>query len=162
MSSDRHKQQRVTNDESRMSVAIRHVVETHMQQQYEADQILALDEDYSTTGNGLLVAVEREWFRQYRELQEEIAALPAPVDPDPIAASRGWGVYQLLDRLGETFYVGMTGTPKRRLAKHRSEFGELISSVSWTPTETRSEALILETEMIRRLDPRMNIAKAPS
>lgn len=111
-------------------------VETQDEAAALADRLTALDVRY----------LHEEWLPRLAKVKDRPAA-------------RGWGVYLLFDDRDTVFYVGMSGTPKKRLAKHRREFGDLIARVEWRPTEDRRSALNLETELIAELDPRMNIAK---
>jgi hypothetical protein len=97
-------------------------------------------------------------YGEYESWYRDRMSVPVAA-PLPTPTKRGWGVYLLIDDRDVVFYVGMSGTPKNRLAKHRREFGDLIARVEWRPTEDRRSALDLETELIAELDPRMNIAK---
>jgi excinuclease UvrABC nuclease subunit len=83
----------------------------------------------------------------------DLAAGPLP--------KRAWGVYQLIDPSGRVIYVGMTGTPRRRLRDHMREFGTRIDRVHWERVESRVDALDLETRRIAELRPPLNIVKVP-
>jgi excinuclease UvrABC nuclease subunit len=74
---------------------------------------------------------------------------------------QAWGVYQLLDAAGRVIYVGVTGTPRRRLRDHIREFGDRIANVVWEEVDSRVAALDLETRRIVELRPPLNIAKVP-
>lgn len=122
---------------------------------------------YSSAGNEFVHWVEQCYFvylASVRErLEAEVAESARNIQPHaPQVPEREWGVYVLIGQHGEAFYVGMSGRPRKRLARHRAEFGEHITEIQWTPTQSRREALDLETTMISELRPRMNIAKVTS
>lgn len=127
---------------------------------------LVLSQPYSTADNAFLVAAEAAFLNGRRILAAELSQrdqeAAAELAKSPEVPDQAWGVYVLIGPLGEPFYVGMTGRPQQRLARHRREFGENVSAIHWNPAETRREALELETALIGELRPRMNIAKVQS
>ena len=77
------------------------------------------------------------------------------------------GVYQMLDKEGNIIYVGKAKNLRKRIKSYfqKKDHGiriqkmvEKIENVKWTETESELEALILETNMIKELRPRYNIA----
>jgi excinuclease ABC subunit C len=76
------------------------------------------------------------------------------------------GVYRMLDQAGEVMYVGKARSLKARVTNYtRPEGLELrlqrmitsTVSMEFVRTETESEALLLEANMIKRLKPRYNV-----
>ncbi|WP_424928708.1 excinuclease ABC subunit UvrC [Amaricoccus tamworthensis] len=76
------------------------------------------------------------------------------------------GVYRMLDRTGAVLYVGKARNLKRRVASyakptgHSSRIGRMISataSMMFLTTETETEALLLEQNLIKQLKPRYNV-----
>ena len=76
------------------------------------------------------------------------------------------GVYRMLDAEGEVMYVGKARNLKARVTNYtRPEALEVrlqrmiaaTSSMEFVRTETESEALLLEANMIKRLKPRFNV-----
>ena len=76
------------------------------------------------------------------------------------------GVYRMVDAGGEVLYVGKARNLKRRVANyargtgHTNRLGRMIAetaSMEFVTTETESEALLLEANLIKRLRPRFNV-----
>ena len=76
------------------------------------------------------------------------------------------GVYRMLDAKGEVLYVGKARNLKRRVASyakptgHSSRIGRMIgatASMMFLTTETETEALLLEQNLIKQLRPRYNV-----
>lgn len=76
------------------------------------------------------------------------------------------GVYRMLDAEGEVMYVGKARNLKARVTNYTRPDGlevrlqRMISatvSMEFVRTETESEALLLEANMIKRLKPRFNV-----
>jgi excinuclease ABC subunit C len=76
------------------------------------------------------------------------------------------GVYRMLDRKGKVIYVGKARDLKRRVSsyfqKHHSDVKTVsmlshVADVDVTVTNTESEALILEYNLIKRHRPRFNV-----
>jgi excinuclease ABC subunit C len=76
------------------------------------------------------------------------------------------GVYRMLDAKGEVLYVGKARNLKKRVASyakpigHNSRIGRMIASTAsmmFLTTETETEALLLEQNLIKQLKPRYNV-----
>ena len=76
------------------------------------------------------------------------------------------GVYQMLDKEGETLYVGKAKNLSNRVKsyftkQHQSPKTELlvtyIEDIHTTVTETETEALLLENNLIKKYKPRFNV-----
>ena len=76
------------------------------------------------------------------------------------------GVYQMLDKDGETLYVGKAKNLNNRVKsyfvkKHQSPKTELlvtyIEDIHTTVTDTETEALLLENNLIKKYKPRFNV-----
>jgi excinuclease ABC subunit C len=76
------------------------------------------------------------------------------------------GVYRMIDRAGEILYVGKARSLKKRVANyargigHTNRLAQMIAdtaSMEFVTTETESEALLLEANLIKRLRPRYNV-----
>src|SRR5262249_15646153 len=76
------------------------------------------------------------------------------------------GVYHMIDRAGEILYVGKARSLKKRVANyargigHTNRLAQMIAdtaSMEFVTTETESEALLLEANLIKRLRPRYNV-----
>lgn len=76
------------------------------------------------------------------------------------------GVYQFLDAKGETLYVGKARNLKKRLASYFRRSGvppktssmmSHVRDIALTLTHTESEALLLESNLIKKHRPRYNI-----
>ena len=96
---------------------------------------------------------------------------PMKTGPQVIAAAQkrapaGPGVYRMFDTGGEILYVGKARSIKKRIASYTRLGGQtnrimrMISetaSMEFVSTETETEALLLEANMIKRLRPRYNV-----
>ncbi len=78
----------------------------------------------------------------------------------------GPGVYRMIDEQGDALYVGKAGNLKKRvtsytkLSGHTNRIARMIAATAemeFTTTETESEALLLEANLIKRLKPHYNI-----
>ncbi|QQR39896.1 excinuclease ABC subunit UvrC [Devosia rhizoryzae] len=101
----------------------------------------------------------------------DTTALPPPSGPDVIRAfvrtlPNAPGVYRMLDAGGEVMYVGKARNLKARVTNYTRPDGlelrlqRMIAatvSMEFVRTETESEALLLEANMIKRLKPRFNV-----
>ncbi len=76
------------------------------------------------------------------------------------------GVYRMLDDQGAVLYVGKARNLKKRVASyakptgHSARIGRMISataSMMFLTTETETEALLLEQNLIKQLKPRFNV-----
>ena len=76
------------------------------------------------------------------------------------------GVYRMIDRQGKVIYVGKAKNLKKRLASYFRKSGLSIKTLSLVRnihqievinTRTESEALLLENDLIKNLNPRYNI-----
>lgn len=76
------------------------------------------------------------------------------------------GVYRMLDEKGEVLYVGKARSLKRRVSSyakptgHSARIGRMIAataSMMFLTTETETEALLLEQNLIKQLKPRYNV-----
>lgn len=76
------------------------------------------------------------------------------------------GVYRMIDAKGDVLYVGKARSLKKRVANyargygHTNRLGRMIAetaSMEFVTTQTESEALLLEANLIKRLRPRFNV-----
>ncbi|MGF1500748.1 MAG: excinuclease ABC subunit UvrC, partial [Paracoccaceae bacterium] len=76
------------------------------------------------------------------------------------------GVYRMLDRTGEVLYVGKARALKKRVASyakfggHTNRIARMIAetaAMEFISTETETEALLLEANLIKQLRPRFNV-----
>jgi excinuclease ABC subunit C len=76
------------------------------------------------------------------------------------------GVYRMLDSRGEVLYVGKARALRKRVAAyakptgHSTRIGRMIAataSMMFLTTETETEALLLEQNLIKQLKPRFNV-----
>jgi len=97
---------------------------------------------------------------------------PAPVDGravirDALKSMPGVpGVYRMLNRRGEVLYVGKARNLKRRVGSYANRTGHTnrilnmiaaTASMEIVTTHTEVEALLLESNLIKRLKPRFNV-----
>ena len=76
------------------------------------------------------------------------------------------GVYRMLNQAGEVLYVGKAKSLKKRLASYVREGGHsnrisrmiaLTASMEFITTQTETEALLLEANLIKQLKPHFNV-----
>ncbi|MDX1608183.1 MAG: GIY-YIG nuclease family protein [Candidatus Spechtbacterales bacterium] len=71
------------------------------------------------------------------------------------------GVYFLKNKNGELFYIGKANNIKSRVQSHKNDdrlfAPEKIYSIEWIETANEIEALLKESEYIKKLQPKMNI-----
>ena len=76
------------------------------------------------------------------------------------------GVYRMLDAKGEVLYVGKARNLKNRVSSyarltgHTARIGRMIAATAqmmFLTTETETEALLLEQNLIKQLKPRYNV-----
>jgi excinuclease ABC subunit C len=81
-------------------------------------------------------------------------------------APKGPGVYRMIDQKGEVLYVGKAKSIRKRIvsyarqAGHTARIARMIAataSMEFVTTATETEALLLETNLIKRLRPRFNV-----
>jgi len=103
--------------------------------------------------------------------QHEAPAKPARTGPAVIAdmvrrLPNGPGVYRMFDAAGEVLYVGKARSLKKRVASYARIGGQTnrivrmiaeTASMEFVSTETETEALLLEANLIKRLRPRYNV-----
>ena len=96
------------------------------------------------------------------------AADASQFDPKPFLANLTHrpGVYRMLDKRGKLIYVGKAGDLKKRVSSYfqkqhsdakTASMVALVADVEVTLTNTESEALILEYNLIKRHKPRFNV-----
>ncbi|WP_293858752.1 excinuclease ABC subunit UvrC [uncultured Alsobacter sp.] len=78
----------------------------------------------------------------------------------------GPGVYRMMDTAGDVLYVGKARSLKKRVASytrgigHSNRIARMISetaAMEFVTTETETEALLLEANLIKQLKPRFNV-----
>ncbi len=112
--------------------------------------------------------------RQTTEGYDEDGAGTAPDAPTGHRVIQGYlktlgagpGVYRMLDSQGAVLYVGKARNLKKRVASyakptgHSPRIGRMITataSMMFLSTETETEALLLEQNLIKQLKPRYNV-----
>ncbi|WP_159726719.1 excinuclease ABC subunit UvrC [Methylosinus sp. Ce-a6] len=114
------------------------------------------------------------------DLAEEAAASPELAEDTPESVKRGvgviksyWknapngpGVYRMIAENGEVLYVGKAKNVRKRIASytrlagHVNRIARMISataSMMFISVETETEALLLETNLIKQMKPRFNV-----
>ncbi|MDE2577457.1 MAG: excinuclease ABC subunit UvrC [Hyphomicrobiales bacterium] len=104
---------------------------------------------------------------------EDEATAPAALQRGAAAIRAHWkhaplgpGVYRMIGADGEVLYVGKAKSVKKRIASymrgegHTNRIARMIAltvSMIFVQTETETEALLLETNLIKQLKPRFNV-----
>lgn len=138
------------------------MIDDPKKQNLEPDDILAADGDTAAQGTADAAPVmdwgkaeEIEGARGIDVIQRALKTLPNRP-----------GVYRMIDRTGEILYVGKARSLKKRVANyargigHTNRLAQMIAdtaSMEFVTTETESEALLLEANLIKRLRPRYNV-----
>ena len=98
--------------------------------------------------------------------QGPLAAGVAAIQRYAKLAPKGPGVYRMIDAKGEVLYVGKAKSIRKRIvsyarqAGHTARIARMIAataSMEFVTTTTETEALLLETNLIKRLRPRFNV-----
>src|SRR6476620_9127473 len=98
--------------------------------------------------------------------QGPLAAGVAAIQRYAKLAPKGPGVYRMIDAKGEVLYVGKAKSIRKRIvsyarqAGHTARIARMIAataSIEFVTTTTETEALLLETNLIKRLRPRFNV-----
>ncbi|HVI27680.1 excinuclease ABC subunit UvrC [Hansschlegelia sp.] len=119
----------------------------------EADDIGDLQ--LSSSEAGELEAAPESLRRGVEVIRAQLRHLP-----------NGPGVYRMFDAAGEVLYVGKARSLKKRVANyargvgHNTRIARMIAetcSMEFVSTETETEALLLEANLIKRLRPRYNV-----
>ncbi len=96
------------------------------------------------------------------QLPKGVAAVAAALKHAP----SGPGVYRMLDAAGKVLYVGKARSVKKRVQSYTRPQGQPhriarmvfdTEAMEFVSTETETEALLLEANMIKRLRPRYNV-----
>ena len=103
----------------------------------------------------------------------EIDASPASVQRGTAAIRAHWrhaphgpGVYRMIGACGEVLYVGKAKSVRKRIASymregvHTNRIARMVAatvSMVFVSTRTETEALLLETNLIKQLRPRFNV-----
>src|SRR5260221_4993207 len=100
--------------------------------------------------------------RRARSIEEGAAVIASAVEKLPLSP----GVYRMLDAAGEPLYVGKARSLKKRVASYASpaklsnRIRRMVAetaSLEIVTTHTEVEALLLESNLIKRLMPRYNV-----
>jgi DNA polymerase III subunit epsilon len=125
----------------------------------------------------LVQELEGHGVRDWTELSEWLARAEKPAAPRkrryPIAPQSyrslpdQAGVYRFLRSNGDVLYVGKATSLKKRVASHFTkqsgateralEMLTQVSDIAFTPTSSALEAALLETQLIKELDPPYNV-----
>src|SRR5436190_1186539 len=98
--------------------------------------------------------------------QGPLAAGVAAIQRHAKHAPKSPGVYRMIDAKGEVLYVGKAKSIRKRIvsyarqAGHTARIARMIAataSIEFVTTTTETEALLLETNLIKRLRPRFNV-----
>src|SRR3954452_10424830 len=98
--------------------------------------------------------------------QGPLAAGVAAIQRYAKLAPKGPGVYRMADAKGEVLYVGKAKSIRKRIVSYAREAGHTAriarmiaatASIEFVTTTTETEALLLETNLIKRLRPRFNV-----
>src|SRR4051794_565854 len=98
--------------------------------------------------------------------QGPLAAGVAAIQRYAKLAPKGPGVYRMADAKGEVLYVGKAKSIRKRIVSYARQAGHTArimrmiaatASMEFVTTTTETEALLLETNLIKRLRPRFNV-----
>src|SRR3954452_5877465 len=98
--------------------------------------------------------------------QGPLAAGVAAIQRYAKLAPKGPGVYRMADAKGEVLYVGKAKSIRKRIVSYAREAGHTAriarmiaatATIEFVSTTTETEALLLETNLIKRLRPRFNV-----
>src|SRR5215470_5844951 len=98
--------------------------------------------------------------------QGPLAAGVAAIQRYARLAPKGPGVYRMADAKGEVLYVGKAKSIRKRIVSYARQAGHTArimrmiaatASMEFVTTTTETEALLLETNLIKRLRPRFNV-----
>jgi excinuclease ABC subunit C len=98
--------------------------------------------------------------------QGPLAAGVAAIQRQAKLAPKGPGVYRMIDAKGEVLYVGKAKSIRKRIVSYARQAGHTArimrmiaatASMEFVTTTTETEALLLETNLIKRLRPRFNV-----
>src|ERR1051325_4119711 len=98
--------------------------------------------------------------------QAPLAAGVAAIQRYAKLAPKGPGVYRMIDAKGEVLYVGKAKSIRKRIVSYARQAGHTArimrmvaatASMEFVTTTTETEALLLETNLIKRLRPRFNV-----
>jgi excinuclease ABC subunit C len=99
-------------------------------------------------------------------VQGPVAAGVAAIQRYAKLAPKGPGVYRMIDPKGEVLYVGKAKSIRKRIVSYARQAGHTArimrmiaatASMEFVTTTTETEALLLETNLIKRLRPRFNV-----
>jgi len=98
--------------------------------------------------------------------QGPVAAGVAAIQRYAKLAPKGPGVYRMIGPKGEVLYVGKAKSIRKRIVSYARQAGHTArimrmivatASMEFVTTTTETEALLLETNLIKRLRPRFNV-----
>jgi excinuclease ABC subunit C len=99
-------------------------------------------------------------------LQDPLAAGVAAIRRYAKLAPKSPGVYRMVDAKGEVLYVGKAKSIRKRIVSYARQAGHTArimrmiaatAAMEFVTTTTETEALLLETNLIKRLRPRFNV-----